>query len=231
MVSPITTADGEPILILVASDGAGSAAQADVGARLACGAFVETVLSYLHRGGTVPSVTRSDAEAWIVHLNERLATYAFTEELGIRDLACTLLAAVLSTSAAAFVQIGDGAIVVAKDDAYGPIFWPQSGDYANTTYFLTDESPLERLQYELRPDSPEEIALFTDGLQMLALKYSTHEAHAPFFRPLFSRLRTEPEGPLDTLSEGLMAWLDSPSINSRTDDDKTLVLATRQRLV
>ncbi len=228
LVAPLSTRDGEPVLVLVAADGAGSAAQADIGARLACSAFVEVVLSYLHDGGTVPSLTPADAAAWITHLVNRLATYAYGAEVNLRDLSSTFLAAVLGSSAAAYFQIGDGAIVVASNDAYRPVFWPQSGDYANMTYFLTDETALETLQFELTLESPDDIALLSDGLQMLALKYSTKEAHAPFFRPLFSRLRSEAEEQSETLREGLVAWLESPAINRRTDDDKTLVLATRR---
>lgn len=229
LVEPLSTPQGEPILVLVAADGAGSAAQAAIGARLACGTLVEVVLSYIQVGGTLPALTREDVEAWISHIANRLSTYAHAEELELRDLASTLLAAVVGTSAVAYLQIGDGAIVIGQNDIYRPIFWPQSGEYANTTFFLTDDSPADHLDFELSFDLPNEIALLTDGLQMLALTYATKEAHAPFFRPLFARLRDEPEHHIDDLKDALVAWLDSPQINARTDDDKTLVLIARPK--
>ena len=69
------------------------------------------------------------------------------------------------------------------------------------------------------------MALFTDGLQTLALDY-TRAAHSPFFAPMFAALssETEPGGLLGPLS----AFLESPAVNERTDDDKTLILATRK---
>ena len=38
----------------------------------------------------------------------------------------------------AFLEIGDGAIVILDDGVLRPVFWPQSGEYLNTTYFVTD---------------------------------------------------------------------------------------------
>ncbi len=230
LVSPVSTRDGEPVLVLVVADGAGSAAHADIGAQLACSAFVEVVLSSLHDGGTVESLTPAAAAGWITHVVDRLVTYAYGAEVNLRDLASTFVAAVLGSSAAAYFQIGDGAIVIASNGGYSPVFWPQSGEYANMTHFLTDESSIDRLQFKLALESPDDIALLSDGLQMLALKYSTKEVHPPFFRPLFSRLRAEPEEQVEALREGLIAWLESSQISKRTDDDKTLVLAVRRML-
>jgi hypothetical protein len=71
------------------------------------------------------------------------------------------------------------------------------------------------------------VALLTDGLQGLALRFSTREAHGPFFEPMFARLRREREGEPKGLGKELRAFLGSAPVNQRTDDDKTLVLATR----
>ena len=71
------------------------------------------------------------------------------------------------------------------------------------------------------------MALLTDGLQGLALRFASREAHGPFFEPMFARLRREARRGLDGLHGELARFLDSPAVNQRTDDDKTLVLATR----
>jgi len=71
----------------------------------------------------------------------------------------------------------------------------------------------------------QEVALLTDGLQMLALNFAARKPHAPFFEPLFTALRGAVSP--DDLVVPLRAFLDSDAVNSRTDDDKTLVLATR----
>ncbi|MGL4552961.1 MAG: PP2C family serine/threonine-protein phosphatase, partial [Gemmataceae bacterium] len=63
-----------------------------------------------------------------------------------------------------------------------------------------------------------------DGLQGLALHYATRTAHGPFFAPLFRALRgADPE----ELGDPMRAFLESPRVNGRTDDDKTLILAAR----
>jgi hypothetical protein len=44
---------------------------------------------------------------------------------------------------------------------------------------------------------------------------------------MFARLRREPAARPRRLAGELRTFLDSPAVNRRTDDDKTLVLATR----
>jgi hypothetical protein len=80
---------------------------------------------------------------------------------------------------------------------------------------------------EVRCGEPvDELALFTDGLQMLALHFASRSAHRPFFEPLFTTLR-EAANP-EALGGPLREFLDSPAVNERTEDDKTLVLAIRE---
>ena len=84
------------------------------------------------------------------------------------------------------------------------------------------------LESAILTDPVTEIALLTDGLQRLALHYQTRQAHEPFFRPLFQRLREHPEpGCPAALATALERLLAGPAINQRTHDDKTLILATR----
>lgn len=45
---------------------------------------------------------------------------------------------------------------------------------------------------------------------------------------MFGQLRGRPTGDVPKLVAGLRDFLDSPRVNARTDDDKTLVLATRR---
>src|SRR5208282_2256447 len=106
-----------------------------------------------------------------------------------------------------------------------PIFWPQSGEYANTTCFLTDPHYETEMAFFFEDERVDQVALFTDGLQMLALNYAEKTGHSPFFLPLFQKLADAPSS--EELVEPLNRFLDSPRVNERTDDDKTLVLAVR----
>jgi hypothetical protein len=133
--------------------------------------------------------------------------------------------AVVGPDAAVFAQLGDGAIVYHDGNRYAPVFWPQSGEYHNATHFLTDASYTQHLQVGRFAATVSEVAMFTDGLQMLALNYADRSAHQPFFTPMFRALRST--GNHADLSPALRGFLESKDINERTDDDKTLVLASR----
>jgi hypothetical protein len=103
--------------------------------------------------------------------------------------------------------------------------WPEPAEYANATDFLTDASFPASMQFETVTESIAEVAAFTDGLQRVALDFTTRTAYLAFFRPLFNEIRTATDTEL--LAEPFRRFLDSDRVNERTDDDKTLVLAVR----
>lgn len=227
----LLASDGSPVLVAVVADGAGSAGRSEVGSALACSLFVEEMAALFELGGAIRDLTTDFAKGWITRFQNEVAFRAEAEEIKPRDYACTLLAAVVGTDSAVFLQIGDGAIVVSsreEPDEYNYIFWPQQGEYANVTYFATDPAAHEKLDHTLVNSPIDEVALFSDGLQSLALHYESQTAHTPFFRPVFSWLRPAPAGHSEKLSFSLVSYLDSQKVNDCTDDDKTLILATRR---
>ncbi|OWA34073.1 hypothetical protein B9G55_17235 [Saccharibacillus sp. O16] len=221
--------EGREVLLAAASDGAGSAERSDEGSRLACTLFAEAIERHLNDGGRVEQLTRGFFEAWLGRFQRVVRGLASEAGCRSREFACTFLAAVIDEEAAVFVQIGDGAIIFSeKEDVYMWEFWPQQGEYENTTYFATQSSAKKYLQYSLHTGRQYgEIAVFTDGLQRLALHYQSRTAYEPFFRPFFSVLRRLEQAQDDRYRDSLQAFLDSARVNERTDDDKTLVLATR----
>ena len=66
------------------------------------------------------------------------------------------------------------------------------------------------------------MAAFTDGLQMLALSMPSGEAHAEFFTAAFRFAAGIADG--ETARQQLHAFLTSPRMRERADDDLTLVL-------
>lgn len=225
-------ARGDEVLIAVASDGAGSAGNSDVGARLACDQFIHDLKSHFANGGTWSQLSKDFINDWVDKFQALVNGLAAEAGLKAQDFACTLLAAVVGREQAVYFQLGDGAIVESipgEQDQYRCVCWPQQGEYANTTNFLTDADAREKLFCEVRPALVNEVALFTDGLQNLVLDYGARSAHSPFFAPLFAWLRPRPDGFSNELSESLAAYLNSEKINARTDDDKTLILATRRQ--
>jgi hypothetical protein len=220
-------------LVAIASDGAGSAPHSAHGSRLACELMLSRLSDHLGAGGKVQELDAAFLTSWREQLLDAILELA--REQGLpetpRLFACTLVGAVAQGSSCFFFQIGDGAIVVAKRDqpeSYDWIFWPDQGELESTTYFVTDDDALSHFRSRLVEGEPiDEIAVFTDGLQRLALQLSERVAHKAFFAPLFAELRKCGPGASSSLSVDLERFLDSARINERTDDDKTLILISR----
>jgi hypothetical protein len=224
------TVGGEPVLVAVVCDGAGSAARAEAGAGLASRLIHDEIAAALRAEDfEVRDITRAWIEERLGRFQAEVAALAEAEECTPRDYACTLVAAAVGPGRAVFFQIGDGAIVVGEDEeTFRWIFWPDHGEYENVTFFATDPEAASHLQFELVEKRIDEVALLSDGLQRLALHYQTRTAHAGFFKPMLTTLRATPENELESLSAQLEAYLSSPQVNERTDDDKTLILASRR---
>jgi hypothetical protein len=131
---------------------------------------------------------------------------------------------VASTSWIAASHIGDGGIVIlTEQDELLSVTKPPIGEYANETTFLTSEGWEDTLQNANFTRPIRGVAAFSDGLQRLALNLPAGEPFPPFFLPLFAlAAEAVDSNPAARLDE----FLNSSRINARTDDDKTLLLAT-----
>ena len=221
------------VLVAVAADGAGSAKLSQFGSSETCRFILERLKHLLCSGRDVLEITRDVATEVILEAQEHLRITAEKLDATMRDLACTVVAAVVAAEGAAFFQVGDGVAIVGPRtepiNEFSWIFWPDRGEYANTTTFLSEEHVTEHLQHAAVPYGIDELAVLTDGIQNLVLDYKEHAAHAPFFSRMMTPLRARSDaGHIESLSTALAAYLDSPSINERTDDDKTLLLASRR---
>jgi Protein phosphatase 2C len=216
---------GGPALVVVVADGAGSAQFGEVGATVTCETLLAEASGALTAGVTVDHITRDVLVRWLLAAKSEIVREADLRSVRPRELACTAILAVVGEKVATFAQIGDGAVVIPDKDGYAPVFWPAPAEYANVTDFLTDGGIEDRIVCEMVTGRIDELAVFSDGLQRLALDYSTRRGHSKFFSPLFAALLNQPT--TEQFAGHLRAFLDSAQINSRTDDDKTLVLAAR----
>lgn len=225
---------GEPVFLAVSADGAGSARRAEVGADLSCRLVWREISALLATGAPLSAITRELVEDLLLHLQIEIAVRAQADGCRPREYASTLIAAVVGVDAAVFFQVGDGAIVLRAADGhphpdYHCVFWPAHGERDNFTYFATEPHAADRLEWRFSAGRVEEIALFTDGLERMALQSTSRMPRASFFDPLFASLRTAPDTSLDALSSYVGEFLESPEVNRHTRDDKTLILATRRR--
>lgn len=210
----------------IVADGAGSTTSGGEGAEIACGCMYDRIAGTLREMADLSCITDAEIRDWIGTSRAAIAAEAVSTERRMKEYACTLLGVVAGQDHTIFFQIGDGAIVVSSDNGeYETIFWPDQGEYANVTFFLTDDQFSDHLSIRHCTSAPPEIALFTDGVQSLALSFAQKKAHAGFFRPLFDALRRHPETGFLDFSGQLHGFLTRDDVSARSDDDKTLVLA------
>jgi hypothetical protein len=210
----------------IAADGAGSTTEGGRGAEIACETLYTRIAETIRAKGELSGITDDEVKAWVTSARDVITAETLSGGKRLREYACTILGAVAGNGSSLYFQIGDGAIVTGTGPEYRTIFWPEQGEYANTTYFITDEQYLDHLHI-LHADLPDEIALFTDGLQNLVLSFALRKAHPGFFQPLFSALEQHPENGFLPFSTQLQTFLCRDDICARSDDDKTLVLAVR----
>jgi hypothetical protein len=222
----IQWSDKEEALVCFISDGAGSAAFAAKASETSVQLAVQKAVEMVDNGIALDDQSLLQLAEEVYDALLEMATAA---QVPKNEFSCTLLGCILLPGRTGFLQIGDGAII--RNDGTGyftPVFWPDNGEYQNTTTFLIDDPNLPHLKTKIIEEAISEVGLFTDGLQMLTLNNETKTVHQPFFSNLFQWLRkaTETEH-IAVLNQKLTDYLSGDIINKRTDDDKTLVLATR----
>ena len=215
------------VLVAAVGDGAGSASLGKVGAIVATQTAVETICAEQSR-----LYSNLDELGWQEILNSALSAAKVAVEaeaavcgLAARDLATTLIIVVATPESIAAVQVGDGLAVAGDGDGNViALTSAQRGEYVNETTFLVSPNAVDTAQVNLWHGAMSNIAVFSDGLQMLAVNMNDGTPYIPFFTPLF-RFMADMEDENEA-KEQLAAFLRSPRITDRTDDDLTLLLAT-----
>ena len=160
----------------------------------------------------------------IESVRTRLADLAASRQLALHDFSCTLLGCVATRRGGCFFHIGDG-FAIQQDAAGGSVLSrPENGEYADETYFVTDENWRDHLRLTPLP-APEPgcvIGLMSDGTAPFAVNRARDGFFRPFIDPIAAFLReaTAPNG-----NEALRTLLESPRACEISHDDKTLLLA------
>ncbi|WP_064811687.1 MULTISPECIES: PP2C family serine/threonine-protein phosphatase [unclassified Rhizobium] len=222
-----TTRAGEPVFCGIVSDGAGSAKFGGEGASLVCRTLATGARHYFETANNLPD--DETIWSWIDDARDRISTAAGKRDLTPRDFAATLVFVLATPEEVAVCHIGDGAIVgrEAHTGEWVTLSSPENGEYASTTYFITDEQP--RARFKRHDGDFDAVTLFSDGIEGLVIDSKTGSPHPGFFQPVIRPLEaSEDDGRQMLLSMQLAQFLDSSRINERTDDDKTLVVACRR---
>jgi hypothetical protein len=213
-------------LCVIVSDGAGSSSHGGEGASLVCRMLSIVICNWIADHGGLPP--DDQLYEWLDLVRDRLALVAEKRELTKRQFASTLVALIVRGDDLLALQVGDSALVARKAGQWDAICWPENGEFASTTYFVTDD-PEPRLQIVRKAAGDyDAFAVFSDGIESIALHHANREPHARFFDPMIKPVDQASErGRLVALSAALGRYLDGPAICDRTDDDKTLVLVSR----
>jgi hypothetical protein len=218
---------GDHGLLVVLSDGAGTAERSQSGAQTAVqAALVSLTVSLEASLPADPAAWQEALCAAFVDARSALQSLADFEQQPLRAYAATLILAAVTAGQLAVAQLGDGAVVAGESP--GELFLvnlPQRGEYANETYFLTQEDALEHVQISVHEKAVNALAVMSDGLTRLAMRLPAQEPHLPFFQPLFAFAANADEE--QKAARHLLDFLTSERVCSRTDDDKSLVLAVR----
>ncbi|MBI4696052.1 MAG: protein phosphatase 2C domain-containing protein [Gammaproteobacteria bacterium] len=214
-------------LVVAIADGAGSASMGGPAAALVCRRFTSFCADSLTANRKLPS---EDAIwAWLDDTRDVIRRAALVRGVAFREFSTTLIGVIAREHDGLIIHIGDGAVVatLADSPAWTALSWPKHGEYASTTYFVTDE-PAPNLQFSLIDAPIRRFAAFTDGLERLALDFASRTPFRPFCDGMIAPLINRGVPGCDTeLSHQLKEYLCSEKVNSRTDDDKTIVLASQ----
>lgn len=210
---------GDDVVVCAMADGAGSAASGARGAEIAVHASVEYLCRRL--------VSAPSAE-WDAAIKEAFleALAAVEAEAGsaadAKRFATTLQIAIVAAERCGYGRIGDGGCVLMTAGEMSSVAPRPDNVYVNETEFVTTPSaaPVVSIQ-EGRVDA---LALFTDGLQSVAMNLRDWLPHPLFFRPLFEFVNGA--GAAEA-SLALRDFLASPRIDARTDDDRGLLICVQ----
>lgn len=215
-------------LIVAVADGAGSALLSQQGSQL----VVKRAVTFL--SNTISLYRPKSSGAWHYFVSQAfvlayadLIQYALKQRRSVKDFATTLQIVVTTENWTVSAIIGDGAAVVLDvDDALFPVMIPQRGEYASETNFVTSSFSMKHLDVKVYSSPAQGIAVLTDGIVHVSINEKSNRPSSKFFIPFFKFLAaTQSHQQAET---GVVQFLESDQVNSKTDDDKTLVLALRQ---
>lgn len=213
------------IFFSVISDGAGSAIYGGHGAALTVRLFSSRFKAHAEHKNELPD--RDTLVDWLDELRDLIATSAARRNRSFSEFACTLIFAASDGLKSCFFKIGDGASCYrsCSDSSWKVPIWPSHGEFASTTFFVTDhKQPFS--EYVSVDQSIDAVISFTDGLEMLALDMANANAFEPFFQGMIKPFEeSKSSGFQNNLTDLLIKFLQSERVCSRTDDDKTISIA------
>ena len=227
-------------LVAVVCDGAGSADRADIGARISA----ETVADRLIDAEWTldpdhPERIHDPIHQAIAQAREKITDQLEPDET-LADYHTTLVGIVADEGGACFFHIGDGFGLAAlpelcRDDeqANGSVhYWerlafsrPENGWFANETYFLTQDRWENHLRFKHLVQPPELVVLASDGPEPFIVQDG--KPNQAFIDVVILQCqRLDSDKARHAYVEQILS---SPKADPVTSDDKTLLVAMREK--
>lgn len=209
----------EQFYVFAAADGAGSAENSDIGARVSC----ERVCRIVHKNFDF----FFDCDPFLVKkiiiqkLRASLRYEARKKRSTLDEFASTLLFVAIKHYKIIAGHIGDGMIVYCKNNQFEILSHPENGEFLNLTYFVTSKYYLHHLRlYKGEIENIKSFFLMTDGMANIFYSRKQKKIQKSFLESI-NKLDANNE---ITLKESVCALLET-DISKRTNDDCTLVAA------
>lgn len=209
-------------VVAAVADGVGSMSLSDIGARVATGAALASIVARLSEGRHVIDDEQVLREA-VVDARAQLAAVADRAAIDQRELATTILLAVVRNGFVRTAHIGDGAMVGRVDGEWVVLSAPEQSRHVNDVTPLTSEAWEQALRIAAF-DHVDAVYLVSDGLERSCVSCSRGQqfrVNDGFFDPVHDAIRQA-----NTVSDAtrlLGRTLGGSRLDAANDDDKTLV--------
>ena len=123
----------ERVLLAIVSDGAGSAEFSSIGSRLVVECFARCVVSQLRTGQPLEEITEELVREWLDNVRDHIFRSASQRATKPRQMAATLIGAIVCPTRAIVSHVGDGACVLRRKGSslWEVPSWPAHGEYAS----------------------------------------------------------------------------------------------------
>ena len=209
------------------SDGAGSRRLSGTGARRTVQIVVNLVLENFDQ--IFDQAYEGDINAPKTHIvrsiKEELSTDRFARRGELEEYACTLIFAAAKENRLLLGHLGDGMAFSIENGIGEVASWPENGEFANETFFVTANDAIKRLRLSAEVlETPKSILLASDGAAVSLLRRSDNivvPAVAKLCEWTTSRARKEMNVVLKTNLEGMF--------REKTTDDCSLAIMADPR--
>lgn len=129
------------------ADGAGSKFYSHLGAKIVTRKLVEICLSEFDKiDALINDHPPKAAEYLVDRMRKTLSPVSVKKKIAVSDMACTLIFFSCKEGRYIAGHIGDGVLFLRNDGKISVLSEPQNGEYANSTYFVTDSNAASKFR-------------------------------------------------------------------------------------